>query len=118
MQSLKHAEILLQFETLKAQQQQQQLVLPSSVRSSPSLNSHHNAPATVVDSQTSARDDSAPISSRPPSRNLKDKLPRVVVAKYSYEPLRYSPNDHPEVELPLKLGEYYIAYGNIDEVRT
>ncbi|CAF4536990.1 unnamed protein product, partial [Rotaria magnacalcarata] len=28
---------------------------------------------------------------------------------------RFSPNDHPEIELPLKQGEYYVIYGNIDE---
>lgn len=41
---------------------------------------------------------------------------QVVVAKYSYEPLQFSPNDHPEVELPLRIGEYYLTYGDVDEV--
>ncbi|CAF4649077.1 unnamed protein product, partial [Rotaria magnacalcarata] len=26
-----------------------------------------------------------------------------------------SPNDHPEVELPLTIGEYYLIYGDVDE---
>jgi hypothetical protein len=42
---------------------------------------------------------------------------QIVVAKYSYEPLKYSPNDHPEVELPLNVGEYYLIYGDLDEVQ-
>lgn len=41
---------------------------------------------------------------------------QIVQAKYSYEPLQFSPNDHPEVELPLNLGEYYLIYGEVDEV--
>lgn len=40
---------------------------------------------------------------------------QIVVAKYSYEPLQYSPNDHPEVELPLNIGDYYLIYGDVDE---
>jgi hypothetical protein len=43
---------------------------------------------------------------------------QIVVAKYSYEPLQYSPNDHPEVELPLNIGDYYLIYGDVDEVMT
>ncbi|CAF4417370.1 unnamed protein product, partial [Adineta steineri] len=31
------------------------------------------------------------------------------------DPLKDSPNDHPEIELPLKSGEYYLIYGDIDE---
>ena len=41
---------------------------------------------------------------------------QIVIAKYSYEPLQYSPNDHPEIELPLNIGEYYLTYGEVDEV--
>ena len=40
------------------------------------------------------------------------------MAKYPYEPLRSSPNDHPEIELPLKPGDYYLVYGDMDEVRV
>ena len=46
-----------------------------------------------------------------------NQLAQTVVAKYSYEPLQYSPNDHPEVELPLNIGDYYLIYGDVDEVR-
>lgn len=53
-------------------------------------------------------DDSAPIG---------DRSPKIVVAKYTYEPLKSSPNDHPEMELPLQLGQTYLVYGEIDEVR-
>ena len=41
---------------------------------------------------------------------------QIVVAKYSYEPLQFSPNDHPEIELPLNVGDYYLIYGDADEV--
>ncbi|CAF2154725.1 unnamed protein product [Rotaria magnacalcarata] len=116
LQSLKHEEILLQLDSLKAaQQQQQHCILPSSNTSSPSINTHRNSLSTIVDSQTSEIDDSAPIHSRQQSTNLNEKLVRLAVARYSYEPLRFSPNDHPEIELPLKQGEYYVIYGNIDE---
>lgn len=53
-------------------------------------------------------DDSAPI---------RDRSPKIVVAKYTYEPLKFSPNDHPEIELPLQLGQHYLVYGDIDEVK-
>jgi len=96
----------------------------------------------MVDSQTSPSDDTipplpAPVQQRPlvksigsqsinltenqeikqkPSPNNQTAL--IVVAKYSYEPLQFSPNDHPEVELPLTVGEYYLIYGDVDEVTT
>ncbi|CAF2720501.1 unnamed protein product [Rotaria sp. Silwood2] len=113
-QTLKYEEILLQLESLKTPQKHQR-VLPSSTGSSSLINSHQNPLSIMADSQTSTRDDSAPIHSYQRSTNFNDKLARIVVAKYSYEPLRFSPNDHPEIELPLKLGDYYIIYGNIDE---
>jgi hypothetical protein len=71
----------------------------------------------MIDSQTLLQDDSAPIKSRQRSTNSNEKLAQVVVAKYSYEPLKFSPNDHPEIELPLTLGEYYLIYGDVDEVK-
>jgi hypothetical protein len=71
----------------------------------------------MIDSPTSPNDDSAPILSHQRLINSNNKSAQIVVAKYSYEPLRFSPNDHPEIELPLKLGEYYLIYGDIDEVK-
>jgi hypothetical protein len=47
---------------------------------------------------------------------LNTQTAQVVQAKYSYEPLQFSPNDHPELELPLTVGEYYLIYGDVDEV--
>ncbi|CAF3428521.1 unnamed protein product [Rotaria socialis] len=114
LQSLKREGILLQLDSLKEAQQQHR-TLPSSNASSPSISTHRNRLSTIVDSQTSEQDDSAPLHPRQQSTNLNEKLARVVVARYSYEPLRFSPNDHPEIELPLKQGEYYVIYGNIDE---
>jgi hypothetical protein len=47
---------------------------------------------------------------------LNTQTAQIVLAKYSYEPLQFSPNDHPELELPLNVGEYYLIYGDVDEV--
>ncbi|CAF3770154.1 unnamed protein product [Rotaria sordida] len=113
LQTSKYEEILLQLQSLKTQQHR---VLPSSTENSPLTNNNYHNPLTIMsNSQILTRDDSAPIHSHQRLKNLNDKLARIVVAKYSYEPLRFSPNDHPEIELPLKLGEYYLIYGNIDE---
>jgi hypothetical protein len=70
----------------------------------------------MIDSQSSLADDSAPINAHQRLINSNDRSAQIVVARYSYEPLKFSPNDHPEIELPLKLGEYYLIYGDIDEV--
>lgn len=152
LQSLKHEEILLEFESLKARRDR---ILPSSVGTmltnnqlSPLSSSPHHWPLpTMVDSQTSPTDESTsfppppplpppvPVQQRPILRStgmqsnnpnetqeIKPKsLPnnqtaQIVQAKYSYEPLQFSPNDHPEVELPLNVGEYYLIYGDVDEV--
>lgn len=40
----------------------------------------------------------------------------VYVAKYSYDPVQYSPNDNPEAELKLNAGDYIFIYGHVDEV--
>lgn len=73
----------------------------------------------MINSQISQNDDdSAPINLRQRLRSSNDRSAQIVVAKYSYEPLRFSPNDHPEIELLLKLGEYYLIYGDIDEVKN
>jgi hypothetical protein len=114
LQALKHEEILLEFESLKNRRER---LLPSSTGNILSINNNQNLLPTMIDSQTSLRDDSAPIKSRQRSANSNDKLAQVVVAKYSYEPLKFSPNDHPEIELPLILGEYYLIYGDVDEVK-
>ena len=150
MQSLKHEEILLEFESLKARRDR---ILPSSTATmlsnnhpSPIPSPHHWPIPTMVDSQTSPTDDNLPLPSssspvlipqrplvkstasqsvnNPPTENqeikqkqfLNNQTAQIVVAKYSYEPLQFSPNDHPEVELPLTLGEYYLIYGDVDEV--
>ena len=42
---------------------------------------------------------------------------QVYVAKYSYDPYQYSPNENPEAELPLHSGDYVLIYGEMDEVR-
>jgi len=43
---------------------------------------------------------------------------QVYVAKYSYDPWKYSPNESPETELPLSAGDYVLIYGEMDEVIT
>jgi hypothetical protein len=98
----------------------------------------------MVDSQTSPTDENLSLPPPPPlsqqrslvkhtdnqtlnnpteNQEMKQKpfnnqTAQIVIAKYSYEPLQFSPNDHPEVELPLNLGEYYLIYGDVDEVIT
>ncbi|CAF1060966.1 unnamed protein product [Adineta ricciae] len=149
LQSLKHEEILLEFESLKARRDR---MLPSS--SVAMLSNNHSSPIPsphpwplpiMVDSQTSPSDNmmssamppaslATTVQQRPlvksiasqsknPVENqdiksnicLNTQTAQVVVAKYSYEPLQFSPNDHPEVELPLRIGEYYLTYGDVDE---
>jgi hypothetical protein len=41
---------------------------------------------------------------------------QVYLAKYSYDPVQYSPNDNPDIELPLTAGDYLFIYGDMDEV--
>ena len=41
---------------------------------------------------------------------------QVYIAKYSYDPYQYSPNENPEAELPLHSGDYVLIYGDMDEV--
>ena len=49
--------------------------------------------------------------------SLPTKSPyRVYVAKYSYDPLQFSPNENPDAELPLNAGDYVYIYGAEDEV--
>ncbi|XP_077532986.1 RIMS binding protein isoform X5 [Haemaphysalis longicornis] len=40
---------------------------------------------------------------------------RVYVARYSYDPLKQSPNEHPEAELFLAAGDYILIFGDMDE---
>nr|KAG5693025.1 hypothetical protein BaRGS_005649 [Batillaria attramentaria] len=40
---------------------------------------------------------------------------QVYVAKYSYDPFEYSPNENPEAELPLSAGDYVLVLGDMDE---
>ena len=42
---------------------------------------------------------------------------QVFIAKYSYDPEQYSPNENPDVELALTAGDYLFVYGEMDEVR-
>ena len=43
-------------------------------------------------------------------------MAQVYMAKYSYDPVEYSPNENPESELKLNAGEYIFVYGHMDEV--
>ena len=38
------------------------------------------------------------------------------MAKYSYNPFEYSPNENPEAELQLNAGDYVLVLGDMDEV--
>ena len=42
---------------------------------------------------------------------------QVFIAKYSYDPEQYSPNENPDIELALTAGDYLFVYGEMDEVR-
>ena len=41
---------------------------------------------------------------------------QVFVAKYSYDPQEFSPNENPDSELILNAGDYIFVYGDMDEV--
>lgn len=41
----------------------------------------------------------------------------IYCARYTYDPLKQSPNENPEAELALNAGDYVIIYGEMDEVR-
>ena len=40
----------------------------------------------------------------------------VFVAKYTYDPEQFSPNENPDAELHLNAGDYVFVYGDMDEV--
>lgn len=40
---------------------------------------------------------------------------RLALARYSYKPLRDSPNNYPELELSLEPGDYLLLFGNLDD---
>ena len=40
----------------------------------------------------------------------------VFVAKYTYDPNQFSPNENPDAELSLNAGDYVFVYGDMDEV--
>lgn len=47
------------------------------------------------------------------------KMPfQVFIAKYAYDPVAYSPNENPEAELSLTIGDYIFVYGSMDEVSS
>ena len=50
-----------------------------------------------------------------PLEDLEEKL-SIFIAKYNYDPMLYSPNDNPEMELAFQAGDYLYVYGDIDEV--
>ncbi|XP_075253072.1 peripheral-type benzodiazepine receptor-associated protein 1-like [Convolutriloba macropyga] len=39
----------------------------------------------------------------------------VYIAKYTYDPLKFSPNDNPELELCVTKGDYVYIHGDMDE---
>ena len=39
----------------------------------------------------------------------------VFIAKYTYDPLKYSPNDNPELELSVTKGDYVYIHGDMDD---
>ncbi|CAN7945484.1 unnamed protein product, partial [Ixodes hexagonus] len=93
---------------------------------------HHGALAPVAASRSSLAASSAggrgsiggltlptlPSVSEPPNGSVEFlDLPgrgrcRVYVARYSYDPLKQSPNEHPEAELFLNAGDYILIFGD------
>ena len=47
--------------------------------------------------------------------DLEEKL-SIFIAKYNYDPMLYSPNENPEMELAFQAGDYLYVYGDVDEV--
>lgn len=41
---------------------------------------------------------------------------KVYIARYSYDPIKQSPNENPEAELQLTAGDYVLIFGDMDEV--
>ncbi|GFR28038.1 RIMS-binding protein 2 [Trichonephila clavata] len=40
---------------------------------------------------------------------------KVYIARYSYDPIKQSPNENPEAELKLMAGDYVLIFGDMDE---
>nr|XP_042913748.1 RIMS-binding protein 2 isoform X2 [Parasteatoda tepidariorum] len=40
---------------------------------------------------------------------------KVYIARYSYDPIKQSPNENPEAELKLTAGDYVLIFGEMDE---
>ncbi|GIY26545.1 RIMS-binding protein 2 [Caerostris extrusa] len=40
---------------------------------------------------------------------------KVYIARYSYDPIKQSPNENPEAELKLMAGDYVLIFGEMDE---
>ncbi|KAG8176190.1 hypothetical protein JTE90_015386 [Oedothorax gibbosus] len=40
---------------------------------------------------------------------------KVFIARYSYDPIKQSPNENPEAELNLTAGDYVLIFGDMDE---
>lgn len=47
--------------------------------------------------------------------DVEEKL-SIFIAKYNYDPILYSPNDNPEMELAFQAGDYLYVYGQVDQV--
>ena len=47
--------------------------------------------------------------------DLEEKL-SIFIARYNYDPMLYSPNENPEMELAFQAGDYLYIYGDVDEV--
>lgn len=41
---------------------------------------------------------------------------KVYIARFSYDPIKQSPNENPEAELQLTAGDYVLIFGDMDEV--
>ena len=100
-----------------AQQQQQQQLLNSTVQHQQQQQRQHNL-------QTSALNQT-PTHQSNEMRLIEDIVDsieianrgrfRVYIARYSYDPFKQSPNEHPEAELHLNAGDFLLISDGIDE---
>ena len=95
----------------------------STVASNPSLLLHAQsqplqtqlAAAALVPTSTPLPSQAAAVGA---ARDVQSQKSRVFIAKYDYDPIHQSPNENPELELPLAVGDHILVFGEMDDVRT
>lgn len=109
---------------IQQQQQQQQqlfflplnnLVTHQQQQSLPSHGHHHQSSHATRVAAAEAAAATATASEILDSIHVPNRgRARVLIAKYSYDPFRQSPNENPESELSLAAGDFILVFGDID----